>query len=83
MGYEFSQEDRADVNATIDEVWTAIATGPGIDSWFMGKNEVADGVVRLVFGALCLANLGVPALFLASPTARTPTLTAGSSPSTS
>jgi uncharacterized protein YndB with AHSA1/START domain len=50
MGYEFSQEDRADVNATIDEVWTAIATGPGIDSWFMGKTEVADGVVRLIFG---------------------------------
>jgi uncharacterized protein YndB with AHSA1/START domain len=50
MGYEFSQEDRADVDATIDEVWTAIATGPGIDSWFMGKNEVADGVVRLIFG---------------------------------
>src|SRR5258705_4349367 len=50
MGYEFSQEDRADVDATVDEVWMAIATGPGIDSWFMGKNEVADGVVRLIFG---------------------------------
>jgi hypothetical protein len=21
-------------------VWEAIATGPGIDSWFMGRNEV-------------------------------------------
>jgi hypothetical protein len=50
MGYEFSQEDRADVNATIDEVWTAIATGPGIDSWFMGHTEIAGGVVRLAFG---------------------------------
>ncbi|MFC0039924.1 SRPBCC family protein [Actinomadura rayongensis] len=26
--------------ASPEEVWDAIATGPGIDSWFMGRNEV-------------------------------------------
>ena len=26
--------------ATPEQVWEAIATGPGIDSWFMGRNEV-------------------------------------------
>ena len=33
--------------------WAAITTGPGIDSWFMGRNEVeagAGGAVRTVFG---------------------------------
>ena len=35
------------------EVWEAIATGPGIDSWFMGHSEVQPGdggTVRTVFG---------------------------------
>jgi uncharacterized protein YndB with AHSA1/START domain len=32
-------------------VWTAIATGPGIDSWFMGRNEVDAGqTIRQAFG---------------------------------
>jgi len=26
--------------ASPEQVWAAIATGPGIDSWFMGRNEV-------------------------------------------
>jgi hypothetical protein len=50
MGHEFEVTDHADVNATVDEVWQAIATGPGIDSWFMGRSEVANGMVRTVFG---------------------------------
>ncbi|HYB48664.1 MAG TPA: SRPBCC domain-containing protein [Streptosporangiaceae bacterium] len=53
MGHEFAQHHAAEVPATPDEVWAAIATGPGIDSWFMGRNEVkagAGGRVRTVFG---------------------------------
>jgi uncharacterized protein YndB with AHSA1/START domain len=53
MGHEFAQHHAAEVPATPDEVWAAIATGPGIDSWFMGRNEVtagAGGTVRTVFG---------------------------------
>jgi uncharacterized protein YndB with AHSA1/START domain len=50
MGHEFAQHKEAEVPASPDEVWAAIATGPGIDSWFMGRNEVTSEVVRTVFG---------------------------------
>ena len=54
MGHEFEATDVAEVDATPEQVWDAIATGPGIDSWFMGRNEVeggTGGVVRGAFGA--------------------------------
>ncbi|MFJ7214337.1 SRPBCC domain-containing protein [Amycolatopsis sp. NPDC098790] len=53
MGHEFEAIDVAEVDATPEQVWDAIATGPGIDSWFMGRNEVeggTGGVVRGAFG---------------------------------
>ncbi|SDN92648.1 SRPBCC family protein [Lentzea jiangxiensis] len=50
MGHEFRSTDEIEVPASVEDVWTAIATGPGIDSWFMGRNEVADGQVRMAFG---------------------------------
>ena len=50
MGHQFAQHHGAEVPAGPDEVWAAIATGPGIDSWFMGRNEVTAGTVRTVFG---------------------------------
>ncbi|MGK3202192.1 SRPBCC family protein [Amycolatopsis sp. MEPSY49] len=53
MGHEFERTDVAEVDATPEQVWDAIATGPGIDSWFMGRNEVeggTGGVVRGAFG---------------------------------
>ncbi len=53
MGYEFERADEALVEATPEQVWEAIATGPGIDSWFMGRNEVRPGpggTVRMAFG---------------------------------
>ncbi len=31
------------VEATPEQVWDAIATGPGLNSWFMGANEVRGG----------------------------------------
>src|SRR5271155_735753 len=49
MGHQFAQHHEAEVPASPDEVWAAIATGPGIDSWFMGRNEVTAGTVRTVF----------------------------------
>ena len=36
----------AEVPASPEEVWAAIATGPGIDSWFMGRSEVEPGAGR-------------------------------------
>ncbi|MFE6612493.1 SRPBCC domain-containing protein [Amycolatopsis sp. NPDC057786] len=53
MVHEFEITDRVEVDATPEQVWDAIATGPGITSWFMGRNEVDGGVggtVRTAFG---------------------------------
>ncbi|MGW3962759.1 SRPBCC family protein [Amycolatopsis sp. NPDC005003] len=51
MGYEFELTDVAEVGATPEQVWEAIATGPGIDSWFMGRNEVEGGTGGTIRGA--------------------------------
>jgi uncharacterized protein YndB with AHSA1/START domain len=57
MGKRFEQRRDAEVPASPEAVWAAIATGPGIDSWFMGHSEVetdgggtGGGTVRTVFG---------------------------------
>lgn len=43
MGHEFETTSEVDLDATPEQIWDAIATGPGIDSWFMGRNEVQQG----------------------------------------
>jgi uncharacterized protein YndB with AHSA1/START domain len=51
MGHEFETDNEITVEATPEQVWEAIATGPGIDSWFMGRNEVEPregGQLRMV-----------------------------------
>ncbi|HEX6332194.1 MAG TPA: SRPBCC domain-containing protein [Actinomycetota bacterium] len=40
MGKPFELEHEIEVDATPEEVWEAIATGPGVDAWFMGRNEI-------------------------------------------
>jgi uncharacterized protein YndB with AHSA1/START domain len=40
MPREFEIELNEEIQATPEEVWAAIATGPGIDSWFMGRTEL-------------------------------------------
>lgn len=52
MGRDFETVNRLEVETTPEQVWQAIATGPGIDSWFMGRNEVDAGhaTVRQSFG---------------------------------
>ena len=40
MAHPFEFSNQFEVDATPEEVWDAIATGPGIDSWFMGSNQV-------------------------------------------
>ncbi len=57
MAHEFELEFEIEVDATPEEVWQAIATGPGIDSWFMGKNEfepTVGGVARTIFPGFTL-----------------------------
>jgi uncharacterized protein YndB with AHSA1/START domain len=43
MGHAWEQSDEAVVAGSVEEVWSAIATGPGIDSWFMGRSKVDPG----------------------------------------
>lgn len=43
MGHEWEQHDEVELDATPEQVWEAIATGPGYDSWFMGRTEVVPG----------------------------------------
>jgi uncharacterized protein YndB with AHSA1/START domain len=43
VGHEWEQHDEAEVDATPEQVWDAIATGPGYDSWFMGRTELEPG----------------------------------------
>jgi uncharacterized protein YndB with AHSA1/START domain len=53
MGHPFEQQRDAEVPASREKVWAAIATGPGIDSWFIGRNDVrpgTGGTVRTEFG---------------------------------
>ncbi len=51
MGKPFEINRSAEVPAAPAQVWQAVATGPGIDSWFMGNTEVEAGqTVRTVFG---------------------------------
>ena len=40
MTHEFEVRDEIELPATPEQVWAAIATGPGIDSWFMGHTEI-------------------------------------------
>lgn len=42
MTHEFEISKEVEVEGTPEQVWDAIATGPGIDSWFMGPHTV-DG----------------------------------------
>jgi len=47
----FELTNQIQVPATPEQVWDAITTGPGMDSWFMGRNEVEPregGTVRTV-----------------------------------
>jgi uncharacterized protein YndB with AHSA1/START domain len=44
MAHPFELSEEIALDATPEQVWAAIASGPGIDSWFMGRNEIAGGV---------------------------------------
>lgn len=48
MGHDYVIRHEAEVPAEPEQVWEAIATGPGMDSWFMGSNEVEPGPGGLI-----------------------------------
>jgi len=39
MTHPFELSQKIELGATPEQVWDAIATGPGVDSWFMGRSE--------------------------------------------
>jgi uncharacterized protein YndB with AHSA1/START domain len=43
MAHPFELSNEIEVPATPEEVWEAITTGPGMDAWFMGRNQVDPG----------------------------------------
>lgn len=59
MGKEFEKPAEAEVPATPEQVWEAIATGPGIDSWFLGRNRVEDGKVESDFPGIPATDIEV------------------------
>lgn len=52
MSHAFEVTDELEFELTPEQVWEAIATGPGISSWFMGATDVSleDGVVSTRMG---------------------------------
>jgi uncharacterized protein YndB with AHSA1/START domain len=53
MAHKFEIAQETEVDATPEQVWEALATGPGWDSWFMGRNEIEQrpgGAVRWSIG---------------------------------
>jgi uncharacterized protein YndB with AHSA1/START domain len=44
MTHEFEVRKEIALDAGPEEVWDALATGPGIDSWYMGRNELEPRV---------------------------------------
>jgi uncharacterized protein YndB with AHSA1/START domain len=54
MAHPFELTHQFEVDADPEDVWQAIATGPGVDAWFMGVNEIEPregGVTRMVLPA--------------------------------
>jgi uncharacterized protein YndB with AHSA1/START domain len=43
MSRELELHKEVDLDASPEQVWEAIAAGPGIDSWFMGPHQVEPG----------------------------------------
>ncbi|MFD2469387.1 SRPBCC family protein [Amycolatopsis silviterrae] len=49
MPREFEVRKEIQLPAKPEAVWEAVATGPGIDSWFMGRHEVDAAAKRIRF----------------------------------
>jgi len=63
MRGEWETVTHAELDASPEQVWQAIASGPGLNSWFVGTNEVqprAGGTLRSTTGGFT-DGLSVPA----------------------
>jgi hypothetical protein len=54
MGKEFEIRHDTTVNATPQQIWDTIATGPGISSWFIGRTTIDNGTVHTDFGGIAM-----------------------------
>jgi hypothetical protein len=52
MTHPFEISEEITVDATPDEVWEAIASGPGVDSWLMGRTEIDSAGKTSTFSLL-------------------------------
>ncbi|WP_143737006.1 SRPBCC domain-containing protein [Microbispora sp. GKU 823] len=59
MPHEFELHKEIELDATPEQVWEAIATGPGVDSWFMGRTEI-EPVEGAAAGSPCSAAARAP-----------------------
>ena len=50
MGKDFETRLDTALDATPAQVWDAIATGPGISCWFIGRTDIHGDTVRTSFG---------------------------------
>jgi uncharacterized protein YndB with AHSA1/START domain len=60
MAKRFEIKQERDAEATPEQVWDAIATGPGQDSWFMGRSEIEPregGAARWSLGDFTMTGL--------------------------
>ena len=55
-----SIEVETEVLGTPEEVWQAIATGPGISAWFVSTKTVVQVVCLRALRQVCLARFSVP-----------------------
>ncbi|WP_248963364.1 SRPBCC family protein, partial [Sphaerisporangium perillae] len=44
MAHRFELRKEIELRASVERVWEAVATGPGLTSWFLGRNEVEPRV---------------------------------------
>jgi uncharacterized protein YndB with AHSA1/START domain len=49
MTHPFETRGEITVDATPEEVWQAIASGPGVDSWLMGRTEIDSATKTVLF----------------------------------
>jgi uncharacterized protein YndB with AHSA1/START domain len=59
MTHPFQITQDLEVDATPEQVWEAIATGPGVDAWFMGHSEIEpaeNGAARWSMGGYAMES---------------------------
>ncbi len=59
MAHPFEITKDFEVDATPEQTWDAVATGPGMDSWFLGRNEIEQregGSARWTIGGFTIES---------------------------